>query len=71
MDKATFHFKIFLNKTKNFSHFYFSGQLSPENVQRVVSEALNTTQQKASEYYYWVYEKVHTTIKWDWKCEDF
>ncbi|KAG5876904.1 hypothetical protein JTB14_001188 [Gonioctena quinquepunctata] len=41
----------------------FIGQLSPENVQRVVIEALNTTQQKALECYHWIYEKVQTTIK--------
>lgn len=41
----------------------FVGQLSPENMQRVVLEAFNTTQQKATEYYHWLYEKVQTTIK--------
>ncbi|CAH1163610.1 unnamed protein product [Phaedon cochleariae] len=41
----------------------FVGQLSPENVQRVVIEAFNTTQQKATEYYHWIYKKVQTTIK--------
>ncbi|XP_022913719.2 transmembrane protein 214-B [Onthophagus taurus] len=41
----------------------FVGQLAPENVQKLVIEALNTTQQKASEYYYWLYEKVQSTIK--------
>ncbi|KAJ8958641.1 hypothetical protein NQ318_016366 [Aromia moschata] len=41
----------------------FIGQLSPENVQRVVIEAFNSTQQKATEYYHWIYEKVQTTIK--------
>ncbi|KAJ8935396.1 hypothetical protein NQ314_012814 [Rhamnusium bicolor] len=41
----------------------FIGQLSPENVQRVMIEAFNTTQQKATEYYHWIYEKVQTSIK--------
>lgn len=41
----------------------FVGQLAPENMQRVVLEAFNTTQQKAAECYYWIYEKVHSTIK--------
>ncbi|XP_023018558.2 transmembrane protein 214 isoform X1 [Leptinotarsa decemlineata] len=41
----------------------FVGQLSPENVQKVVVDALNTTQQKAAEYYHWIYEKVQTSIR--------
>ncbi|KYB26829.1 Transmembrane protein 214-B-like Protein [Tribolium castaneum] len=41
----------------------FVGQLSPENMQRVVYEAFNTTQTKATEYYHWLYEKVQNTIK--------
>ncbi|KAJ8925970.1 hypothetical protein NQ315_009825 [Exocentrus adspersus] len=41
----------------------FVGQLSPENVQKVVIEAFNSTQQKATEYYHWIYEKVQTSIK--------
>ncbi|XP_050500167.1 transmembrane protein 214 [Diabrotica virgifera virgifera] len=41
----------------------FVGQLSPENMQRVVVEAFNTTQQKAVEYYHWIYKKVQTSIK--------
>ncbi|XP_056635637.1 transmembrane protein 214 [Diorhabda sublineata] len=41
----------------------FVGQLSPENMQRVVIEAFNSTQQKATEYYHWIYEKVQTSIK--------
>jgi len=41
----------------------FVGQLSPENIQRVVVGAYNTTSEKAIEYYHWVYEKVQTSIK--------
>ncbi|KAJ3646437.1 hypothetical protein Zmor_024025 [Zophobas morio] len=41
----------------------FVGQLSPENMQKVVIEAFNTTQHKASEYYHWLYEKVQSAIK--------
>ncbi|KAK5649111.1 hypothetical protein RI129_004003 [Pyrocoelia pectoralis] len=41
----------------------FVGQLAPENMQRVVLEAFNNTQQKAAEYYSWIYEKVQSTIK--------
>ncbi|XP_044265792.1 transmembrane protein 214-A [Tribolium madens] len=41
----------------------FVGQLSPANMQRVVYEAFNTTQTKATEYYHWLYEKVQNTIK--------
>lgn len=40
-----------------------SGQLAPENMQRVVYEAFNTTQQKAVECYQWIYEKVQSTMK--------
>lgn len=46
------------------SIYLSSGQLSPENMQKVVIQALNTTQQKATEYYHWIYEKVQTSIKW-------
>ncbi|CAH1365193.1 unnamed protein product [Tenebrio molitor] len=41
----------------------FVGQLSPENMQRVLCEAFNATQNKATEYYHWLYEKVQNTIK--------
>ncbi|KAF7279687.1 hypothetical protein GWI33_006848 [Rhynchophorus ferrugineus] len=41
----------------------FVGQLSPENIQKVIGQAYNTTSEKAIEYYHWVYEKVQTTIK--------
>jgi len=41
----------------------FIGQLSPENIQRVVVKAYNTTTERAIEYYHWVYQKVQTTIK--------
>lgn len=40
----------------------FRGQLSPENMQKVVTEAFNTTQQKAVEYYQWLYEKIKVTV---------
>ncbi|KAF5280404.1 hypothetical protein FQR65_LT03213 [Abscondita terminalis] len=41
----------------------FVGQLAPENMQKVVLNAFNTTQQKAVEYYHWIYEKVQSSIK--------
>ncbi|XP_050295863.1 transmembrane protein 214 [Anthonomus grandis grandis] len=41
----------------------FVGELSPENIQRVVVTAYNTTSEKAIEYYHWVYQKVQTSIK--------
>ncbi|XP_018577765.1 transmembrane protein 214 [Anoplophora glabripennis] len=55
---------LFYNKSVDYLRKeIFVGQLSPENVQRVVIEAFNTTHQKASEYYHWIYEKVQTSIK--------
>ncbi|KAH1000815.1 hypothetical protein HUJ04_013100 [Dendroctonus ponderosae] len=58
-------------KTINYYHIsknylqneVFVGQLSPENIQRVVVGAYNTTSEKAIEYYHWVYQKVQTSIK--------
>ncbi|XP_066249199.1 transmembrane protein 214 isoform X1 [Euwallacea similis] len=64
--------KEVLNKALHLSvHYYrtvvdylkkevFIGQLSPENIQRVVVGAYNTTSEKAVEYYHWVYQKVQT-----------
>ncbi|XP_026477853.1 transmembrane protein 214-A-like [Ctenocephalides felis] len=41
----------------------FVGQLSPENLHKVTLEAFNTTQQYASQYYSWLYEKVDAYSK--------
>lgn len=41
----------------------FVGQLSPENMQKVLANTVDTTQKFAIEYYNWVYEKVQTMIQ--------
>lgn len=65
MFKDTFANTIYYYRTsvKYLQKEVFVGQLSPENIQRVVVGAYNTTSEKAIEYYHWVYEKVQTTIK--------
>lgn len=42
--------------------FRFRGQLAPENLKRLLFEAVTTTQVKAAECYRWVYEKVQATL---------
>ncbi|XP_018331860.1 transmembrane protein 214-A [Agrilus planipennis] len=55
---------LYVNNTvKYLQQEVFVGHLAPENVQRVVVEALDTTKRKATEYCYWVYEKVQSSIK--------
>lgn len=63
--KDTFANSIYYYQTsvKYLQKEVFVGQLSPENIQRVVVGAYNTTSGKAIEYYHWVYQKVQTSIK--------
>lgn len=55
---------LYVNRSFDFlKNEVFVGQLSPEYMQKVILEALNTTQYKAVECYHWIYNKVQTSIE--------